>query len=134
MSLTSTVPALVPLLVHSSKPFVPSEAVKYSVPLTFANAPRGYSTVVKAGWISLTSTVPELVPSLFQSSKPVVPSEARKYNVPLMFVRYNGLLLAVPGLISLTSTVPELVPSVFHNSLPLAPPIVPSVPENTASR
>ena len=35
MSLTSTVPAAVPSLFHSSTPCVPSLAVKNSVPLTF---------------------------------------------------------------------------------------------------
>ena len=35
MSLTRTVPAAVPSLFHSSAPFVPSLAVKNSVPLTF---------------------------------------------------------------------------------------------------
>ena len=34
MSLTRTVPAAVPSLFHSSRPFVPSSAVKNSVPLT----------------------------------------------------------------------------------------------------
>ena len=35
MSLTRTVPAAVPSLFHSSSPFVPSSAVKNSVPFTF---------------------------------------------------------------------------------------------------
>ena len=39
MSLTRTVPAAVPSLFHSSCPFVPSSAVKNSVPLTFVRLP-----------------------------------------------------------------------------------------------
>ena len=38
MSLTMTVPASVPSLFHSSRPWVPSLAVKNSVPLTFVRA------------------------------------------------------------------------------------------------
>src|SRR5262245_61874082 len=41
MSLTMTVPAVVPLLCHNSKPLAPSWALKNSVPLTFVRPP-GY--------------------------------------------------------------------------------------------
>ena len=37
MSLTSTVPASVPSLFQSSSPFVPSSAMKYSMPFTFVS-------------------------------------------------------------------------------------------------
>ncbi len=38
ISLTSTVPVLVPSLFHSSLPFTPSVALKYKMPLTFVSA------------------------------------------------------------------------------------------------
>ena len=37
-------------------------------------------------------------------------------------VKWDGLLLALPGLMSNTKEVPLLVPSDFHSSLPKVPP------------
>ena len=56
MSSTSTVPAAVPSLFHSSTPVVPSLAVKKSVPFTFVETAG--SEPVAPGLMSLTSTVP----------------------------------------------------------------------------
>ena len=106
MSSTSTVPAAVPSLFHSSTPLVPSLAVKKSVPFTFVSD-RGLESPLPAR-MSLTSTVPAAVPSLFHSSTPVPsPEYAVKNNVPFTFVRNWGLMVEI-------CTVPAAVPSLFH--------------------
>ena len=69
MSLTSTVPAAVPSLFHSSVPKSGWNAVKKSVPLTLVSQ-EGLEDPAP-GLMSFTSTVPAVVPSLFQSSNPV---------------------------------------------------------------
>jgi len=62
------------------------------------------------------SFVPASVPSDFQSSKFVTPLSAVKYSVLPAAVRYEGLLLPLPGLMSFTGTVPAAVPSLFQSS------------------
>src|SRR5262249_35274239 len=109
MSLTRTVPLVVPSLFHNGEaPVVPSKAVKKSVPLTFKKL--GYEPP-PPGLMSLIRTVPEAVPSLFHSSEPCVPSLAAKNKVPFTSVRLPGFEPAPPGLMSLTRTVPAAVPS-----------------------
>ena len=65
MSLTSTVPASVPSLFHSSLPFVPSSFPKNSVSPTTVN-PSAREVPMPPRF--LTWTVPAAVPSLFHSS------------------------------------------------------------------
>ena len=78
-------PAAVPSLFHSSRPFVPSLAEKNSVPFTFVRLTG--PPELGPGLMSFTSTVPAAVPSLFHSSSPFVPSLAAKKSVPFTFVR-----------------------------------------------
>ena len=75
MSFTNTVPGSVPSLFHSSAPFVPLFATKYSVVPTAINV---FGSEAELGLMFFTITVPAAVPSLFQSSAPFVPSSARK--------------------------------------------------------
>src|SRR5262249_53701414 len=67
VSLTSTVPAGVPSLFHSSSPWTPSSAAKYNMPFTSAR-PDGFAWHEIEGSRSFTITVPAVVPSLFQSA------------------------------------------------------------------
>src|SRR5262245_29633360 len=98
MSLTTTVPADVPLLFHNCPP-----DTKNSVPLTLVTSPP---------LIFVTFTVPALVPSLFHK-----PPWEKKNSVPLTFVNDAALLVPLsPGVISLTKTVPAAVPSLFQSS------------------
>src|SRR5262245_56554343 len=81
MSLTMTVPLVVPSLFQSSTPSSPqrgSPAVKNSVPFTFVRL-----LVFESN--ELTSVVPAAVPSLFHKALPLV-----KNNVPFTFVRLFG--------------------------------------------
>src|SRR5436190_177113 len=109
MSLTSTVPAAVPLLFHNSTPLDPSLAVKHKV-LPAAVSEAGFTLNC------FTSTVPVAVPSLFHK-----PLWSTKERVLPTTVRELGPAPTVPGEISLTSTVPAAVPSLFHNSVPVEP-------------
>src|SRR5262245_36768926 len=119
MSATMRVPAAVPSLCHSSAPWTPSLAEKYSVPLTLVRD-VGYDPTLP-GLISLTMSVPAVVPLLFHSSVPCVPSSAVRNNVPLTLVRLKRFELPLPALMSLTKAVPAAVPSLFHNSSPCVP-------------
>ena len=67
MSLTSTVPASVPSLFHSSVPFALVVAVKNSVPSTFVRLPGLELPVVL---MSFTSTGVEPPGAIFHSSAP----------------------------------------------------------------
>ena len=82
MSFTSTVPASVPSVFHSSLLCTPSSAMKNSVPPTRVKPTGGLKKVASdehsPGQMSFTSDVPAAVPSLFQSSRPCVPSFIRK--------------------------------------------------------
>jgi hypothetical protein len=85
MSLTSTVPAAVPSVFHSSVPVVPSLAVKNRVSPTILNSvddeegPEKVLIEPPLGLRSLKSVVPAAVPSVLQSSIPVpLPSLAPK--------------------------------------------------------
>ena len=82
MSLTRTVPASVPSVFHSSRPWVPSSAVKNSVPPTSVRYVGPLYSPSSPGSMSLTRTVPASVPSDFHSSRPWVPSSAVKNRVP----------------------------------------------------
>src|SRR5690242_8314927 len=80
MSLTITVPAVVPSDFHSSLPWVPSSAAKNSFPTTSVK-PDGSArslTTLPFGLMSLTRTVPTPVPLDFQISFPCTPSSATK--------------------------------------------------------
>ena len=79
--MTSTVPAAVPSLFHSSLPWAPSLAVKNSVAADVRQEPR-VELLAVPGLMSLTRTVPAAVPSLFHSSSPWSPSSAVKNSVP----------------------------------------------------
>ena len=121
-SATSTVPAALPSLFHSSVPLpgalVPLLAEKYTV------VPSGTRLatllLLEPGQMSFTSTVPASVPSLFHSSAPMEPPSALKNSVDPAAVMPDGEEAPVPGLMSLTCTVPASVPSLFHSSAPAA--------------
>ena len=102
MSLTSTVPAAVPSLFHSSLPCVPSSAVKKSVPST---AVRTRGTMPPVGLMSLTSTVPAAVPSLFHNSSPLRAVVGGEEERAADGDERPGTE-SPPGLMSLTSVVP----------------------------
>jgi hypothetical protein len=74
MSATRKVPAALPLLSHSSDPWVPSLAEKNRVPLTFTREPGDESPA--PGLMSFTRKVPAAPPLLSHSSIPWVPSLA----------------------------------------------------------
>ena len=99
MFLTRTVPALVPSDLHSSRPWVPSLAVKNNRAAHSGQGGSGLEPVLPPGLMSLTRTVPALVPSDFHSSRPWVPSSAVKNNVPPTSTNWEGLLVraAEPG-------------------------------------
>src|SRR5687768_13628189 len=97
-SFTSTVLAAVPLVFHSSSPWIPSCAVNSKVPFTAVRF--SIADPVVPTRISLTRIVPLLVPLLFHNSLPAVPSVAVKYKVPSTLVSHFGLLLTLdPDLI-----------------------------------
>src|SRR4051794_15760625 len=75
MSLTSTVPAGVPSLFHSSRPCTASPAWKYTVSPIFTR-PLGYEPR-SPPWMSATSVVAAVVPSLLHSSTPWPPTPWR---------------------------------------------------------
>src|SRR5262245_11419846 len=107
MSLTSLVPAVVPSLFHSSRPPVPSYAVKNSVPLTFVRLLM--ELYLWLGGRPLTRTVPLAVPSLFHNSKlPCQKSPVVKNSVPFTLVR-------LPAPPTLRGTVPATVPSLLYS-------------------
>jgi hypothetical protein len=74
MSLTSFVPAAVPLELQSSTPWVPSSARKKSLPAKAKVVSSVGDESPPPGLMSLTSVVPAAVPSDFQSSVPCVAS------------------------------------------------------------
>ena len=88
--MTRTVPASVPSDFHSSSPWVPSEALKNTVPLTLVRE-RGAADPLPARR-SLTSTVPASVPSDFHSSAaPWWPCWAVKYTQLPTWTKFAGL-------------------------------------------
>src|SRR5215211_4130124 len=116
------------LVLHSSRPWVPSSAKKNRVPPTSASL----ETPKPSRLMSLTIIVPASVPSLFHSSRPWVPSSAAKKAVPPRSVRDPPTkALAETGLMSFTITVPASVPSLFHSSV--SSTIKKSVPPTSAS-
>ena len=119
MSFTKAVPAGVPSLFQSSRPFTSSSATKNSVPFTSISSMSVEAALLAL--VSLTSTVPPTVPSLFQSSGPFTGSRTLKKSVPFTLVRSSGVEELMPGTISLTNTVPAAVPSLFQSSTPLTP-------------
>src|SRR5207244_832811 len=80
---------------HSSRPPLPSSALKKSVPLTFAS--DAGAEPAPPGLTSWTRAVPPAVPSLLHSSAPLVPSFAAKNTVSLTFLSEPGEGHAVPG-------------------------------------
>src|SRR5439155_12481827 len=121
-------PALIPVpsVIHTSTPWPPSSAEKYTALLNTVK-PDGEESPETL--MSFTCTVPNAVPSLFHSSTPLTPSSAEKYKVLLNTVSPVGEELrgtwippmeTVPGAMSLTCTVLP-VTSVFHSSRPLTP-------------
>ncbi len=70
MSSTSTVPAAVPSVFHSSVPVTVKAEKKTVSPTTVSSAGTDEP---RPGLMSLTSTVPAAVPSLFHSSEPMRP-------------------------------------------------------------
>ena len=67
MSFTSTVPAAVPSLFHSSVPLAPSLAREEQRAVDVGQV-VGIASRTLPAWMSLTRTVPAAVPSLFHSS------------------------------------------------------------------
>ncbi len=115
MSLTSTVPAGVPSLFHSSASPAASFATKYSVlPTAVSSAPETELMFGKA----LSSAVLPAVLSLFHSSTPCGAPGTRKKSVVPTAVSAVGFESAVPPRMSVTRTVPAGVPSLFHSSTP----------------
>ncbi len=112
-SATISVPAAVPLDFQSSRPLVPSSAVKNSV-LPTAVSWLGFEEPPADGSMSSTSAVPAAVPSDFHSSEPCVPSSATKYRVLPMGVRSFSPSLPDGSMVS-TRTVPAAVPSDFQS-------------------
>src|SRR3954463_2044362 len=128
MFLTRTVPVAVPSEVHSSFPWVPSSALKNSLPPTSVRFEGPYpSPPRRSGSMSLTRTVPAFVPSEVHSSLPWTPSSAVKNNFPPpsggQFGPWGPYSSsgALRGLMSLTRTVPAFVPSEVHSSFPWTP-------------
>ena len=76
MSLTRTVPAVVPSLAHSSAPTEPLSAWKNTRPPSSGRAEGRGTPDAGPGRMSLTSVVPASVPSLVHNSQPVGPSQA----------------------------------------------------------
>jgi hypothetical protein len=124
-SASRTVPAVVPSLVHSSRPCVPSSAPKTSRP------PRSIISNTKEcagpGWMSFTSAVPASVPSVLHSSSPVSGVRATKNRRPPLAT--HGASPSVVQGRSVTRTVPAVVPSVRQICRPW-PPL--SAGKNTA--
>src|SRR3712207_7915214 len=90
MSLTRSVPALVPSDFHSSLPWPPPLAAKYNRP---AHRVRRYGSLPDLPFLtSLTWTVPTVLPSDVHSSRPRAPSSALKNKRPLTAVRAPGRL------------------------------------------
>jgi hypothetical protein len=76
MSVTILVPAAVPSLTHSSRPWTPSSALKKTRLPTRVSS--NGSDPRAPGAMSSIRTVPAAVPSLFHSSLPEAPSSAVK--------------------------------------------------------
>src|SRR5262249_43082902 len=96
MSLTRTVPFVVPSLFHSSCPCWGSVAAKNSVLLTLVSR----SGLDRSPLTVLTETVPAAVPLLFHSCTPLIPSLAVKKSVPFTLVSSVGEELPLPGAMS----------------------------------
>src|SRR4029078_8930751 len=103
MSLTRTVPPVVPSDFQSSAPFVPSSAVKKTVPPTLVR--RNGAELSGPGRMSFTRLVPALVPSLFQSSVPATPSLAANSALPFRTTSREGEESSVPVGLSFTRIV-----------------------------
>src|SRR5207302_5648199 len=86
---------------HSSVPWVPSLAWRYSLPWD-GTSHRG-ADPIGPGEMSSTRAVPGAVPSLFQTSRPWAPSSALKNATPPTLVIHPGPEPGVPGLMSATS-------------------------------
>ena len=99
MFLTSVVPAAVPSLFHSSRPLVPSSALKIELAVEAGEDCEG-KLPSTPGRMSFTITVPAAVPSLFHSSRPLAPSSAVKNRVPSTSanVLYSGAASVEPTL------------------------------------
>src|SRR5262245_25666279 len=108
MSLTRTVPAAVPLLTHSSAPFVPSDALKKTLPLLAVSDRYPCSAIER----DLTRAVHPGVPSVFHS--PAVfpgPPDVKNNTDPLLTgVKSN---VGPPSIPPVTKTVPAAVPSLL---------------------
>ncbi len=117
MSLTITVPASVPSLFHSSLPFVPSSALKNSVPFTSVRLP-GFGSPRRID--VLDHLRPGLGPVALPQLGPVCAVISTKNSVPSTSVKSPGMSSAA-GLMSLTIAVPASVPSLFHSSHPFVP-------------
>src|SRR5262249_26859185 len=124
MSLTSTVPAAVPSLFHSSVPCVPSLAVKNSVPLTLVKllgkeGPPGVMSLTTTVTVAVPTDVLNAGPQLVHGCGPSPEQSPAKNSVPLTFVSESQARFV-------SNTVPASVPSLFHspptavkNSVPL---------------
>src|SRR5690606_32912485 len=119
ISLTRNVVPSVPLEIHSSRPRVPSFAVKTRAPLERPTSCSG-ELLELPGRMSATCTVPPGVPSVIHSSTPLPGEVAAKY-VRLVVgagVKKAGFEDADPGFTSSSSDVPPGVPSVTQGSVP----------------
>ena len=97
------VPSWVPSLVHSSRPWMPSTAVKKSLlPTAVRSSGDDGEDPCR---MSLTMRVPAGVPSVFHSSRPWMPSVALKKSVPATLTRSLGAD-EPPGSMSLNIAAP----------------------------
>src|SRR5205809_6372802 len=111
MSRTTTVPAAVPSLFHtSSSPGLAAEValLKYNVPPAAARFTNGS--------VALTKVVPEAVPLLFHRPRLPWPLLAQNISVPLTLVSDSGQVSAGPGVRSATRDT--VAPLAFHTSAP----------------
>ena len=102
-SRTRCVPSWVPSLVHSSRPWTPSTAVKKSLLPTAVRSSGDDGEEPRR--MSLTMRVPAGVPSVFHSSRPWMPSVALKKSVPATLTRSLGAD-EPPGSMSLKRAAP----------------------------
>ena len=119
MSLTRTVPAAVPSLFHSSRPWVPSSAVKNRMPLDVGQVVRdgavgaGVDVLDQVGAGGGAVALPQL-----DAVRAVVGGEV-EHAVDVGQVDEGGAVAA--GVDVLDQAVPAVVPSLFHSSRPWLP-------------
>ena len=123
MSLTRTVPAVVPSDFQSSVPWVPSLAAKNSVPPTFVRFPGFELPLPGSDVLDHDGAGGRAVrlPQLSAVGAVVGREEQRSAHVREIDSTGGRRACQAARLMSLTRTVPAAVPSDFHSSVPLVP-------------